>query len=216
MLTRTSGPLYEVKVVKWGPLGCGTLQRWKCPFHSRQEGDSWSQAGPKAQDNVEPATQVISNETYEQRPVLTGNFVPGHEVVGPLARGIGPSQDALPTPSSIGPTRRKSDATERPTKGQVVIASRQAPEGPFRARLISDDEGTERLIVVDPTMHPSTYRKTALLIEERNWEKVPTPARDIFTLSDILGETDPHLAVVSHTSALPLRSVTQATSTSLA
>ncbi|KAF5531308.1 hypothetical protein FNAPI_13298 [Fusarium napiforme] len=52
---------------------------------------------------------------------------------------------------------------------------------------------------VDPTKDHGTYWKTALLNEERNWEKVPPPARDTFTLSDILGQTDPHLAVVSRT-----------------
>ncbi|KAI1008667.1 hypothetical protein LB504_001409 [Fusarium proliferatum] len=52
---------------------------------------------------------------------------------------------------------------------------------------------------VDPTKNHDTYWKTALLTEERDWEKVPPPARDTFTLSDILGQTDPHLAVVSRT-----------------
>ncbi|QGI68859.1 hypothetical protein CEK26_012817 [Fusarium fujikuroi] len=52
---------------------------------------------------------------------------------------------------------------------------------------------------VDPTKNHGTYWKTALLTEERDWEKVPPPARDTFTLSDILGQTDPHLAVVSRT-----------------
>ncbi|KAF5639587.1 hypothetical protein F25303_7382 [Fusarium sp. NRRL 25303] len=52
---------------------------------------------------------------------------------------------------------------------------------------------------VDPTKNHGTYWKTALLNEERDWEKVPPPARDTFTLSDILGQTDPHLAVVSRT-----------------
>ncbi|KAF5716014.1 hypothetical protein FGLOB1_2791 [Fusarium globosum] len=52
---------------------------------------------------------------------------------------------------------------------------------------------------VDPTKNHGTYWKTALLTGERDWEKVPPPARDTFTLSDILGQTDPHLAVVSRT-----------------
>ncbi|KAF5602008.1 hypothetical protein FPCIR_2085 [Fusarium pseudocircinatum] len=52
---------------------------------------------------------------------------------------------------------------------------------------------------VDPTKNHDTYWKTALLTEERDWEKVPPPARDTFTLYDILGQTDPHLAVVSRT-----------------
>ncbi|KAG9497177.1 hypothetical protein J7337_011969 [Fusarium musae] len=52
---------------------------------------------------------------------------------------------------------------------------------------------------VDPIKNHGTYRKTALLNEERAWEKVPPPERDNFTLSDILGQTDPHLAAVSRT-----------------
>ncbi|KAG5807675.1 hypothetical protein H9Q74_007588 [Fusarium xylarioides] len=52
---------------------------------------------------------------------------------------------------------------------------------------------------VDPTKNHDAYWKTALLTEERDWEKVPPPARDTFTLSDVLGQTDPHLAVVSRT-----------------
>ncbi|KAF4437623.1 hypothetical protein FACUT_5555 [Fusarium acutatum] len=52
---------------------------------------------------------------------------------------------------------------------------------------------------VDPTKNQDTYWKTALMTEERDWEKVPPPARDTLTLSDILGQTDPHLAVVSRT-----------------
>ncbi|KAF4957972.1 hypothetical protein FGADI_2801 [Fusarium gaditjirri] len=57
---------------------------------------------------------------------------------------------------------------------------------------------------VDPTKNHDTYWKTALLTEERDWEKVPPPARDTFTLSDILGQTDPHLAVVSRTGLIAM------------
>jgi hypothetical protein len=52
---------------------------------------------------------------------------------------------------------------------------------------------------VDPTKNHDTYMKTALMNEERDWEKVPPPACHTFTLSDILGQTDPHLAVVART-----------------
>ncbi|KAF5672829.1 hypothetical protein FCIRC_8263 [Fusarium circinatum] len=57
---------------------------------------------------------------------------------------------------------------------------------------------------VDPSKNHDTYWKTALLTEERDWEKVPPPARDTFTLSDILGQTDPHLAVVSRTGLISM------------
>ena len=36
-------------------------------------------------DNEKPAAHVVPKETYEQGPVLSGNFVPSHEVIGPIA-----------------------------------------------------------------------------------------------------------------------------------